>query len=75
MTTELLQSQNLVHYYYIINVNLKLTELNLGNNVLEEIPSVLKHLCCLKKLYLYGNNISHLSSEVLGKLKLLRFIL
>uniref|UniRef100_A0A671P0T3 Leucine-rich repeat-containing protein 69-like n=1 Tax=Sinocyclocheilus anshuiensis TaxID=1608454 RepID=A0A671P0T3_9TELE len=40
-------------------------QINLGNNVLEEIPPVLKHLSCLNKLYLYGNKISHLPPEVL----------
>ncbi|CAB1320301.1 unnamed protein product [Coregonus sp. 'balchen'] len=43
----------------------KLTELNLGNNALEEIPSVLKYLNSLKKLYLFGNHITRLPPEVL----------
>uniref|UniRef100_A0AAV2KB07 Disease resistance R13L4/SHOC-2-like LRR domain-containing protein n=1 Tax=Knipowitschia caucasica TaxID=637954 RepID=A0AAV2KB07_KNICA len=46
-----------------------LTELNLGNNTFKEIPAVVGHLELLKKLYLYSNHISTVSSEVIGSLK------
>ncbi|KAK7899111.1 hypothetical protein WMY93_019964 [Mugilogobius chulae] len=46
-----------------------LTELNLGNNTFKEIPAVVGHLEQLRKLYLYSNHISTVSSEVMGSLK------
>uniref|UniRef100_A0A672YV23 Leucine rich repeat containing 69 n=1 Tax=Sphaeramia orbicularis TaxID=375764 RepID=A0A672YV23_9TELE len=44
----------------------KLTELNLGNNSLKEVPAVLAHLESLKKLYLYSNQITLVPPEVIG---------
>ncbi|XP_026989690.1 leucine-rich repeat-containing protein 69 [Tachysurus fulvidraco] len=46
----------------------QLTVLNLGNNTFEEMPQVLKNLHSLKKLYLFGNQISTLNVEVLESL-------
>uniref|UniRef100_A0A672YUR6 Leucine rich repeat containing 69 n=1 Tax=Sphaeramia orbicularis TaxID=375764 RepID=A0A672YUR6_9TELE len=43
-----------------------LTELNLGNNSLKEVPAVLAHLESLKKLYLYSNQITLVPPEVIG---------
>ncbi|XP_039593403.1 leucine-rich repeat-containing protein 69 isoform X2 [Polypterus senegalus] len=38
----------------------QLTELNIGNNILEEVPEVLKELKALKKLHLFGNRIQEI---------------
>ncbi|XP_035039608.2 leucine-rich repeat-containing protein 69 [Hippoglossus stenolepis] len=46
-----------------------LAELNLGNNALKEIPAVLRHLESLKKLYLFSNQITAVSPEVMGALR------
>lgn len=44
----------------------KLAELNLGNNSLKELPAVLGHLESLKKLCLFGNQITVVPPEVIG---------
>ncbi|XP_060759924.1 LOW QUALITY PROTEIN: leucine-rich repeat-containing protein 69 [Neoarius graeffei] len=46
-------------------VEMGLTELNLGSNVFEEVPLVLKYLHSLKKLHLFRDQISRLHPEVL----------
>ncbi|KAG5264520.1 hypothetical protein AALO_G00255150 [Alosa alosa] len=46
----------------------RLTELNLGNNILLEIPVVLKHLHALRKLYLFGNKIESLPPYIFEEL-------
>lgn len=48
-------------------LHFKLAELNLGNNALREIPSVLGQLESLKKLYLFGNHIATMPPELLGR--------
>lgn len=45
----------------------QLESLNLGNNILEELPAELGHLVNLKKLHLFANHIIILSSFVLCK--------
>lgn len=45
----------------------KLTELNLGNNALKEVPAVLGHLESLRKLYLFSNQITVVPHEVMGR--------
>lgn len=52
----------------------KLAELNLGNNSLKELPAVLGHLESLKKLYLFGNQITVVPPEVIGGFSLFRMI-
>lgn len=47
---------------------LQLTVLNLGNNLLEEIPEEVKYLTSLKKLHLFGNKICKFASGACGKL-------
>ncbi|CAK7289872.1 Leucine-rich repeat-containing protein 69 [Vulpes lagopus] len=43
-----------------------LTALNLGNNLLEEIPEEMKYLTSLKKLHLFGNKICKFAPGVCG---------
>lgn len=47
---------------------LQLTSLNLGNNLLEEVPEEMKYLTSLKKLHLFGNRIHRFASGACGKL-------
>lgn len=55
-------------YKYLNSVCLQLTLLNLGNNLLEEVPEELKYLTSLKKLHLFGNRICRIAPGVWGKL-------
>uniref|UniRef100_A0A4W2HA53 ubiquitinyl hydrolase 1 n=1 Tax=Bos indicus x Bos taurus TaxID=30522 RepID=A0A4W2HA53_BOBOX len=45
-----------------------LTALNLGNNLLEEVPEEMKYLTSLKKLHLFRNKIHRFASGVCGTL-------
>lgn len=47
---------------------MQLTVLNLGNNLLEEVPEEVKYLTSLKNLHLFGNRINRFASGVCGKL-------
>ncbi|XP_054909902.1 leucine-rich repeat-containing protein 69 [Poeciliopsis prolifica] len=46
-----------------------LTELNLGNNALREIPIAISYLGSLRKLYLYRNKIDVVSPDAIGSLR------
>uniref|UniRef100_A0A4W6CKB0 Leucine rich repeat containing 69 n=1 Tax=Lates calcarifer TaxID=8187 RepID=A0A4W6CKB0_LATCA len=46
-----------------------LAELNLGNNALKEVPTVLGHLESLRKLYLFSNRITVVPPDVIGGLQ------
>ena len=52
----------------LISMCLQLTALNLGNNLLEEVPEEMKYLTSLKKLHLFRNKIHRFASGVCGKL-------
>ncbi|XP_053102046.1 leucine-rich repeat-containing protein 69 isoform X5 [Hemicordylus capensis] len=55
--------------HLIHSVILKLTVLNLGNNIFEEVPEQLKYLTSLKKLHLFGNKITRISPLIFDGLK------
>ncbi len=59
-----------IKYFSLCNA-CKLSELNLGNNALKEVPAVLGHLESLKKLYLFSNQITVVPPEVIGGFSLL----
>lgn len=62
-------SSFVIKYFSLCNA-CKLTELNLGNNTLKELPAVLRHLESLKKLFLFSNQITVVPPEVIGRLSL-----
>lgn len=62
-------SSFVIKYFSLCNA-CKLTELNLGNNTLKELPAVLGHLESLKKLSLFSNQITVVPPEVIGGLSL-----
>ncbi|XP_055288618.1 leucine-rich repeat-containing protein 69 isoform X2 [Moschus berezovskii] len=48
----------------LISICLQLTVLNLGNNLLEEVPEEMKYLTSLKTLHLFRNKIHRFASGV-----------
>lgn len=44
----------------------QLEVLNLGNNVLEDLPEALQECISLTKLHLFGNRIKDLHPDILG---------
>ena len=60
-------TRRFVSKYLSLCTTYKLTELNLGNNALKEVPAVLGHLESLRNLYLFSNQITVVPHEVMGR--------
>nr|XP_033789226.1 leucine-rich repeat-containing protein 69 [Geotrypetes seraphini] len=74
LTSLRLQNNRLAELSPELAVLSNLTVLNLGNNVFEEVPEALKYLKSLEKLYMFGNKITKISTNIFDGLQNLKIL-